>query len=173
MTGLQFSLDEHPETLLFYKRHLSPERTEEPCNLFFFAFSILILAEIQNEQADLILSLLCNCNKSVISCCYYPKSLTLRMENMVNPIKTLKWKYTTMSEQSKLKQYVLSTALNSCFIHSTDKLRNKSILCFPILLCKGLKALYSCKLRNTAAAGGEGSHHLADGEVKIWRGELT
>lgn len=38
--------------------------------------------------------------------------------------------------------------------HSNDKLRNKSIVCFPILSCKGLKALYSCKLNSIGGGGG-------------------
>lgn len=48
---------------------------------------------------------------------------------------------------------------------SNDKLRNKSTLHFPLLLYKSLKALYSHKLSNVTA-GGEGSHHLGDGEIK-------
>lgn len=66
---------------------------------------------------------------------------------MINPIKTLKWKHNTMSKQSKLKHYVPSMASKKlfCFI-AIDKLRNKSILYFPILSCKSLKALHSCKL---------------------------
>lgn len=41
--------------------------------------------------------------------------------------------------------------------HSNDKLRNKSILCFPILSRKGLKALYGCKLSSVIDGGGRKS----------------
>lgn len=64
-------------------------------------------------------------------------------------------------------QYGLEIAI---LFRSSDKLRNKSILCFPILSCNGLKALYNCKL-SSVIDDGEVSYHLGDGETKMWRGE--
>lgn len=52
MTWIQFRAEEHTE--FFHKGKVFTERTEEPCNFFFFAFSNL--ADVSNEQPDLILS---------------------------------------------------------------------------------------------------------------------
>lgn len=80
------------------------------------------------------LLLLLTCKHNLIKREYGKSYKDSKMEAQHN-VKTVKIKITC--SQHGLKKAML--------FHSNDKLRNETILCFPMLSCKSLKALHSCK----------------------------
>lgn len=153
------------QKLYFSIRGISPQNEWKTLsNSFFFPFSII--AEIDNEQPDLIIFLHNNSKK-----CYLMLLLTWK-HNLLKNEYDKSHKDSKMETQHNVKaiqikiiysQYGFKIAI---LFQSNDKLRNKSILCFPILLCQGLKALYSCKLSSVIDGGGRKS------AVFTWRNKI-